>query len=525
MILPIPPLIPLTSRATSSITSSIDDAGSLSTDLLTDLRIAPSARFASLFAAILRTSTLHTSELAGLQASSSIKAAAVLAGKQLDWLQQKIAASHSPAPDRAREFEEFAVVIAGRSRVATVFIWPEMVQNCINNEVVTIGGDAVEGVSAAMRALLDCCGTKPGQQRSGEDLLRSLDCANALLKLLSPAEAAKLHLELEQCRELGHDTPRYAGCVVGLLGEDTLGKDTSSLWPLFMRLTALPNQHVETSKQISASRPSLTESSRIQPPRINVVGDEVPERHADRVVAEMLRWIVAEHQQRMAALKGILSSTPDANPQDQQRLADKFKRLGGPFFPAVGLMKSAKRGRYEIHILAIDGWNRDTQKLIFVRNEIPERPQLAASVLIAKGLGHHRHDLEMRVELIVSHHALSRLVQRSENRTVDDLLTAVTSMFTAFVAAGLKIDGENSRLRFQTNGGEVIAQLERHWDGSGKVVAKTILMECNQILRPQPQGLLPQCPSSQRPKSLSQPTQSQPQGLLRRSPWSLARLG
>jgi hypothetical protein len=128
-------------------------------------------------------------------------------------------------------------------------------------------------------------------------------------------------------------------------------------------------------------------------------------------------------------------------------------------------------------ILSIDAWNRDTQKLIFSSAEIPERPQLAASIIMVKGLGHHQHSVETWVELIVSHHALSRLVQRSANRTVDDLLAAVTSLFVAYMRVGLKIgDGEESRrLRFPTVGGEVIAQLERHWDGGGKVIAKTIL--------------------------------------------------
>jgi hypothetical protein len=178
----------------------------------------------------------------------------------------------------------------------------------------------------------------------------------------------------------------------------------------------------------------------------------------------------------MTTLRGILGSTPDASPEQQQRLADKFQQLGGPFFSLVTLTKSSKRGRYEIKILALDGWNRDTRKLIFVRDEIPERPQLAASVLTVKGLGHHQHDIEINVELIVSHHALSRLVQRSANRTVDDLLAAVKSMFVAYVIAGIRItDGENSRLRFRTNGGEVLAQLEEHRDGSGKAVVKTIL--------------------------------------------------
>jgi hypothetical protein len=72
---------------------------------------------------------------------------------------------------------------------------------------------------------------------------------------------------------------------------------------------------------------SIPSSSISPPPRIQVAGIAVPALHADRVVAEMLRWIVAERQQRMMALKNILVTTPDANPQDQQRLVEKFKRL------------------------------------------------------------------------------------------------------------------------------------------------------------------------------------------------------
>jgi hypothetical protein len=193
----------------------------------------------------------------------------------------------------------------------------------------------------------------------------------------------------------------------------------------------------------------------------------------------MLRWIVAERQQRMEAFRGFFGSVQDANPQDQQELVRLLQRLGGPFFSLVTLTESRKRGRYEINIVAIDGWNRDTQKLISGSDEIPERPQLAASVLVVKGLGHHRHDVKMSIELIVSHHALSRLVQRSANRTPDDLLSAVTSMFVAYVLSGFKIgdgeNGENSRLQFRTNGGDVIAQLEPHRDGSHRVIAKTIL--------------------------------------------------
>jgi hypothetical protein len=45
-------------------------------------------------------------------------------------------------------------------------------------------------------------------------------------------------------------------------------------------------------------------------------------------------------------------------------------------------------------------------------------------------------------------------------------------MFVAYVMSGFKVDGENSRLQFRTNGGDVIVQLEPHRDGSHKVIAR-----------------------------------------------------
>jgi hypothetical protein len=444
---------------------------------INDLRIAPPARLA-----------VRVRALCSGTSVENYSAATALAGKQLDWLQQEIVASSlSPALD----LERFTVVVAGRNRVATV----SLADRCITSRSISLreslhsdgqegdGQEAPQSPSGAaattMRKLLDCCGTKPGHRRDiGDDLMQALDCAEALLMLLSPAEAAEIHTELERCRELG-----LKGCVIGLLGKNVLlGKNastekgkssssSSSLWPIFLRLRAQPRGAL--AAESPHIHPPRIGSPRIEPPRIQAVG-AVPQQHADRVVANMLRWIAAEQRQRMKALKDTLGSEPDAKPQDQQRLADKFKQIGGPFFPLVVLGKSSRRGRYGIMILSIDGWNRDTQKIIFGSGEIPERPQLAASIIMVKGLGHHQYDVEARVELIVSHHALSRLVQRSANRTVDDLLAAVTSLFVAYMRAGLKIE-ESRRLRFPTVGGEVIAQLERHRDGSHKVVAKTIL--------------------------------------------------
>jgi hypothetical protein len=433
--------------------------------------VAPSVRLASL--------------LASTKDSSGYSAAAALAGQQVNWLQRKSAGRTAPSNlSLVLELRDFAVVIAGHKRVATVFVPPNVMRDSIAAGLREKPPSDETHVYAAMRELLDRCGTKPGRSWSAggsEGDLRNwtLKCAASLLIMLPPAEAVRIGDELEQCRKLGF------GCyIVGLLGKDTSKNSSTNassssnssglLWPLFVPLATAP-QHVGQR---------LIDRATVAPPRIHAAGGgagAVPALHADRVVGEMLWWIVAERQQRMAALKGILGSVPDADPEQQLGLVDEFKRIGGPFFPLVTLMESRKRGRYTIRILSIEGWNRDIQDLILSSDKIPERPQLAASIFTAKGLGHHQYSSESKTLLIVSHHALSRLVQRSANRSVDDLLTAVTSLLIAYVtttAAGFKLDeegGKNSRLRFWTSGGDVIAQLERHRDGSGMVIAKTIL--------------------------------------------------
>ena len=106
-----------------------------------------------------------------------------------------------------------------------------------------------------------------------------------------------------------------------------------------MTLRTLPGDPRRGTPQATPASVGSSSSS-AEPPHIHAVG-EVPERHADRVVAEMLRWIVAERQRRKVALYGILNLTPDSNPQAQQKLADKLRRLGGEFFPAVALIKRA----------------------------------------------------------------------------------------------------------------------------------------------------------------------------------------
>jgi hypothetical protein len=436
--------------------------------------VAPSVRLASL--------------LASTKESSNYSAAAVLAGKQLDWLQRKSTGRTATSTlSLVLELGDFAVVIAGHRRVATVFVPPDVMQKSIAAGLREKPPSDETHVNATMRELLDRCGTKPGRSRgsSVEGSAGGEEEAVALLIMLPPDEAVRIGDELEQCRKLG-----LGCCIVGLLGKDTSKnsssfKDASStntssssnssglLWPLFVPLATAPPQHVGQR---------LIDQATVAPPRIHGAGGgagAVPEMHADRVVGEMLRWIVAERQQRMMALKGILGSVPDANPEQQLGLVEEFKRIGGPFFPLVTLMESRKRGRYKINILSVEGWNRDTQEPIFHSDAIPERPQLAASIIAVRGLGNYQHDIETYIDLIVSHHALSRLVQRSANRSVDDLLTAVTSLFVSYATAtvaGFKLDEEGGkRLRFWTNGGDVVAQLERHRDGSHKVIAKTIL--------------------------------------------------
>ena len=74
-----------------------------------------------------------------------------------------------------------------------------------------------------------------------------------------------------------------------------------------------------------------------------------PEKHADRVVAEMLRFIAREQQARRARNRLVHKAMSDWSPKAQARMVERIRRSGGPAVIDVKLTPGT-RGRYLIEI-------------------------------------------------------------------------------------------------------------------------------------------------------------------------------
>jgi hypothetical protein len=202
-----------------------------------------------------------------------------------------------------------------------------------------------------------------------------------------------------------------------------------------------------------------------------------PERHADRVVAAMMRQLARESAERMITIAKAIGRSSDGSPRAQQRMTERVRKAG-----ALGtVLEPGKRGKYRLHFFAWSGWNRQTGDFILPGDFIPEHPQLAVHIhrLISDGRGSGQTQFESRPVMFVSHHALSRLAQRCGARTPADLIDALLGFWLE--ALPLLVDGkaqeippQGLRVPVKTAGGGavVVFQKDKQWDA---LVAATVL--------------------------------------------------
>jgi hypothetical protein len=205
----------------------------------------------------------------------------------------------------------------------------------------------------------------------------------------------------------------------------------------------------------------------------------VPEKHADRVVAEMLRAIVRARGSMYDQVWATVNSGPDGNPRAQAKMAEQLWAAGGELLCYVSL-DPGKRGRYELFVVVVEGWDLGRRSIIASGDVIPERPWLAGTLIEIVGRGRGRYDQTSKVAFFITHHALSRLVQCSGVRTSSQLLSATRSMFAAcfFELSEHRWSfPDGKRVTFDLcDGGNAIAVLNNNVDGKhGGVMVVTVL--------------------------------------------------
>jgi hypothetical protein len=184
-------------------------------------------------------------------------------------------------------------------------------------------------------------------------------------------------------------------------------------------------------------------------PKIDSVGVP-PERHADRVVADMMRLIIEAHAVILGAIHAAFRDGSDGNPLGQQRMARRIKdSAGGLLFDCV--LMPGKRGRYKLILTDCAGWNPITGRTIragwnIVEGEaedddtcaIPKKPWLACRVTHIESQGRGYYKVKRPIPRLITHHSLSRLAQRSNAREAIDLVLSVNAAWSAFLDADIK---------------------------------------------------------------------------------------
>jgi len=192
-----------------------------------------------------------------------------------------------------------------------------------------------------------------------------------------------------------------------------------------------------------------------------------PERHADRVVAEMIRQMAREHAELWDAIRAIAATSADGNLRAQRKLEARIRRLG-----AVNTkLYAGKRGCYQLQVFDDMGWDVARDAPILVGDEIPQNVQIVCtlSVLESEGRGRNSVVLAARPVLFLTKHALSRVAQRLGARELKDMRRAKNTLWNAAMGLLEKKQSLDARLDPPPEGwrapiadGSAVVVLKRH---------------------------------------------------------------
>jgi hypothetical protein len=167
--------------------------------------------------------------------------------------------------------------------------------------------------------------------------------------------------------------------------------------------------------------------------------------------------MVQRHAALWAAIHVVTKGphVSDGNPRAQAKLEAKIKNLG----VLTTNLKPGKRGRYELRVYSLAGWDPQRDDLIETDDPIPKKPWICTLLHIVRGEGHGWVSHESFSPVIfLTHHCLSRSAQRWGVRTVDDLSAVIKKIIKVTIAylykrsLSDKVAGDDARsvARFDT---------------------------------------------------------------------------
>ena len=166
-------------------------------------------------------------------------------------------------------------------------------------------------------------------------------------------------------------------------------------------------------------------------PAISSIGPP-PERHAERIVGEMLAWLHVENHRLWQILAGSLDLNQMGNPVGQERAVRRFRDKAKPLLLDFRLV-TGKRGKYKLTLVTWEIWDVVNHRVADASGLLPPYGCLAVGFAQKRGRGWPDGKAIDRwrysTTLIISRHACLRLAMRAEVKTVPDLLAAVRELW------------------------------------------------------------------------------------------------
>jgi hypothetical protein len=210
-------------------------------------------------------------------------------------------------------------------------------------------------------------------------------------------------------------------------------------------------------------------------PQIQSAGPP-PLRHAERVTSEMLAFLHGQHPQLFARAHGVINLRQMGSLKGQQRTADRLNKALGPLSLGVYLSQ-VKRGRGTLMFADWSTWDPLAGAEADSARPPPPLAWLVAYLNIYR-VANYQIDVRSNARLLVSRHAIIRLAQRADVRTINDLIAAMRELWQAtFHLMARDLDGWTKPPDgiWRIPVGDAIAILEPDRDGAARLVCKTIL--------------------------------------------------
>lgn len=212
------------------------------------------------------------------------------------------------------------------------------------------------------------------------------------------------------------------------------------------------------------------------PPEISSIGPP-PDRHAERIVDEMLVWLHGHQGDIWERCRGSLRRSQMGNPVGQQRAVARLKRALGDMALEVGLV-TGKRGKYYLTLSQWMVWDSGRNTLAEPNREPPTSPWIAIAISF-QGVD-TKHEWRNSIPMLVTRHAMVRLAQRAGVRTVADLILAMRDLWGVLYDLVMATDTEEwltpppAGWRLRMEGG-AIAVIGRQDEKPRRLIVKTIL--------------------------------------------------